>query len=491
MTMMHDPLALAGAYLHAGDYLRAEHACRQVVEQNPWVADAWFILGVASQLQGKLDESVDQYRRAVSLIPYNAEAWNNMGASLTKLRRPEEAEPCLLQALLLAPGYPEAHNNLGNALQAQGRHEEAKACYRKALELKPTYVGAHDHLGLVLHAQGRLAEAVECYSEAVRLDPGYAIAHLNRALAWLQMGDFERGWHEYEWRWKCPEHAVADLVQPLWEGAPLRGRTILLRAEQGFGDAIQFIRYAPLVQSLGARVLLNCPGSLYRLLATCPGIEVVLPEGVYIEFNCHAPLMSLPRILGTTLQTIPAQVPYLAADRVLFSRWAGELAPGGGFKVGVAWQGNPDHKKDRHRSFRLARFEPLARIPGVRLFSLQKGSGAEQFAEESARFPITDLGCRFGDFADAAAAICNLDLVITPDTALAHLAGALGVPIWVAIPFVSDWRWLMGRDDSPWYPTMRLYRQPRWNDWDNVFARITRDLASLADTRGRAQRIAT
>jgi Tfp pilus assembly protein PilF len=488
--MLHDPLARAGDLIHAGDYPRAEHACRQVVEQNPWVADAWFILGVASQLQGKLADSVDQYRRAISLVPYNAEAWNNLGASLSKLRRPEEAEPCLRQALRLAPAYPEAHNNLGNALQAQGRYEEAKTSYRRALELRPGYVGAHDNLGLVVHAQGRLAEAVECYSEALRLDPDYAQGHMNRALAWLQMGDFERGWVEYEWRWKCPEHGDPHLAQPWWDGSPLEGSTILLRAEQGLGDTIQFIRFAALAERMGGTVIVNCPEPLSRLLATCPAVDVVLPEGVYLEFACHAPLMSLPRILGTTLQTIPAQVPYLAADRQLLSEWRRELGQGGRFKIGIAWQGNRDHNKDRYRSFRLERFEPLARIPGVRLFSLQKGFGAEQLEELSGRFPITDLGSRFGDFADAAAAIRHLDLVITPDTALAHLAGALGVPIWVALPFASDWRWLLDRDDSPWYPTMRLFRQRRWNDWDDVFARIVRELASLVNTGAVSERIA-
>ena len=481
--MIQDSLALAGAYLQAGDWPRAELASRQVLAADPSLGDAWFILGVASQLLGKIHESVDFYCNAVKLAPYNAEAWNNLGASYSTLRRPEEAEPCIRQALRLAPDYPQAHNNLGNALQAQGKHDEAMASYRRALYFKPDYHAAYDHLGLVLHAQGRLAEAVDCYGQALHLAPGYAVAHMNRALAWLQMGDFARGWEEYEWRWRCPEHPVPDLDVPVWDGSPLDGRTILLRAEQGLGDTIQFIRYASLVNRRGGRVVVSCPGSLARLMASAPGVDRVVPEEPPdFEFACHVPMMSLPRILGTTLRTIPAQVPYLSPEPALALKWARELEATDCLKVGIAWQGNPDHKKDRLRSFMLNRFEPLARIPGVRLFSLQKGFGSEQLQEVSGGFPITDLGSRLDDFMDAAAVVANLDLLILPDTALAHLSGALGVPCWVALPLASDWRWLLAREDSPWYPTMRLFRQARWGDWDDVFSRITHELACLAKT---------
>ncbi len=483
-TMIQNSLSLAGAYLQAGDWPRAELACRQVLAVDPSVGDAWFILGVASQILGKIHESVGCYRNAVQLVPYNAEAWNNLGASYSSLRRPEEAEACIRQALRLAPDYAQAHNNLGNALQAQGKHDEAITCYRRALHFKPDYHAAYDHLGLVLHAQGRLAEAVDCYGQALRLAPEYAVAHMNRALAWLQMGDFARGWVEYEWRWRCPEHPVPDLAAPVWDGTPLDGRTILLRAEQGLGDTLQFIRYARLVEHQGGRVVVSCPGSLARLLARTPGVDRVVPEEPPdFEFACHAPLMSLPRILGTTLQTIPAEVPYISPDPALSLHWREELEAIDGLKVGIAWQGNPDHKKDRLRSFKLDRFEPLARIPGVRLFNLQKGFGSEQLEKASGRLPITDLGPRLDDFMDTAAVVANLDLLILPDTALAHLAGALGVPAWVALPFASDWRWLLAREDTPWYPTMRLFRQARWGDWDDVFGRIERDLTCLAETR--------
>jgi hypothetical protein len=332
-----------------------------------------------------------------------------------------------------------------------------------------------------LQAQGRLDEAVAWFTLALERTPELGSVHMNYALACLQRGDFARGWTEYEWRFHCREHPILAQGMPPWDGSPLHGRSILLWAEQGLGDSIQFIRYAPAVARRGGRVIVSCPRLLVRILATCPGVAQAIPEGApQTDFDCHAPLMSLPRIFGTTVDTIPAEVPYLEADLALATLWRDELARFGGFRIGIAWQGNPDHKKDRHRSFRLARFQPLASVPGVRLFSLQKGPGTEQLDELAGRFPVTDLGGRLDDFTDTAALVQNLDLVITPDTSLAHLAGALGVPVWVMIPFASDWRWLLGREDTPWYPSMRLFRQRRWGDWDEVFSRMARELSAIA-----------
>lgn len=478
MNATLDPLLLAGSRIRSGHPHEAEQICRSIVECNPWVADAWFVLAVASQLQGKLEASVTQYRRSLSLGPHNAEAWNNLAASLLSLRRPEESEACVERALALAPEYAEAHNNRGNMLQALGRFDEGIASYCRAIEIKPSYHAAYDHLGLVLYAQGRLDEAIEAYSSCIDLAPDYAVAHMNRALAWLHRGEFVRGWTEYEWRFARPEHPLPEHPQPLWDGSDPAGRTILLWTEQGLGDSIQFVRYASLIAERGGRVLLHAPATLARLLATCPGVaQVIVDEEPLPDFDCHAPLMSLPRLLGTTLDAIPASLSYLSPSPDLVAQWRRELGRTDQLKVGIAWQGNPDHKKDRHRSFPITRFEPIARIPGVRLFSLQKGHGGDQLREAGESFSITDLGCRIQDFMDTAAVVRNLDLVICPDTSLAHLAAAVGVPVWVALPFACDWRWLFNRDDSPWYPTLRLYRQERWGEWDGVFARIVDDLA--------------
>ena len=313
------------------------------------------------------------------------------------------------------------------------------------------------------------------YQQAVRLKPDYAEAHWNQALARLQMGQFEQGWPGYEWRWKCKEFGTLPPFRaPLWDGSPLDGRTILVHAEQGLGDTLQFIRYIPLVQKHGGRVIMMCQPPLCALLAHCPGIERLMPHGdAPPEIDLHVPLLSLPRLLGTTLENVPADGPYLDAEPDLVEAWRHRLGAYPGLKIGIAWQGNPKFRLDRVRSLPLAQFAPLASVPGVHLLSLQKGLGREQLAAPERRFPVTDLGGQLdettGAFMDTAAVMKNLDLVITSDTSIAHLAGALGVPVWVALNVVPDWRWLLDRDDSPWYPTMRLFRQTRLGHWEDVF----------------------
>ncbi len=404
--------------------------------------------------------------------------------------RLEEAVASYEQALRLKPDYAEAHNNLGIALMEQGRLEEAVASYEQALRVKPDYAEAHNNLGIALGDQGNLEEAVASYQQALRLKPNYAEAHKNLALTWLLLGNFEQGWLEYQWRWQCKEFSPPGFQQPLWDGAALQGQTILLHAEQGLGDTLQFIRYAPLVQERGGTVLMACPAPLIRLLAGCPGIDRLIPQGGSLPpFDVHAPLLSLPKILGTTLVTVPAKVPYLFADADLTTQWGRELKQFPAFKIGIGWQGSPKYRDDRSRSIPLVHFEPLARLEGVQLFSLQKGPGTEQLRALADRFPVTDLGSRLdeasGAFMDTAAVMKNLDLVITSDTAIAHLGGALGVPVWVALPLVPDWRWLLHREDSPWYPTLRLFRQTERGNWPQVFERKAAEVKKLIARPGR------
>jgi hypothetical protein len=299
------------------------------------------------------------------------------------------------------------------------------------------------------------------------------------------MGDFARGWPEHEWRLRCPGTSPPSFPRPAWDGAPLDGRAILLYAEHGLGDALQFIRYAPLVQERGGRVIVTCRRTLARLLATCRRVEQVVAEGEDLPaFDVYALFMALPGLFQTNLANLPAEVPYLTADPAAVAAWRRALGPAEEYQIGIAWQGNPEFGRDHHRSFRLDQFEPLAELEGVRLYSLQVGVGREQLGEAADRFPVTDLGGRLGDFMDTAAVVTNLDLVIAPDTAVAHLAGALGVPVWLALPFACDWRWLADRDDSPWYPTMRLFRQQRWGDWDDVFERMAGELEMMLETKG-------
>jgi Flp pilus assembly protein TadD len=431
-------------------------------------------LGLAYQAAGNPQAAVASLSRAVRLQPAYAPAHNNLGISLRELGRLEEAVACYRLALRLQPDFAKALNNLGNALRELDRLDEAAACLQQAIRLAPGYAEAHYNLGLLLADQGQVQAALACQEEAIRLDPDYANAHYNRALCWLTLGDFTAGWPEYEWRSRCKRFPVSTGPAPPWDGADLAGKTILLHAEQGLGDSLHFIRYAGLVKRPDATVLLECPDALTLLLARCKGIDRTVQSGELRTCDYRVPLPSLPGLFAT----IPASIPYLFNDSGIVGRWRRELSTMPGLRVGIVWQGEPGNPRDRHRSVPLGRLGPLADLRGVRLFSLQKGPGAEQ--RSAVGFPIVDLGSRFDTFADTAAAVVNLDLVVTVDTAVAHLAGALGVPVWVALPNAADWRWQLEREDSVWYPSMRLFRQSRRGDWEAVFGRMAAELARMA-----------
>ncbi len=422
------------------------------------------------------------YEQALRLAPKHVEARSNLGVALQALGRLDQAEVCFREAIRLRPNFADAHSNLGNALQDRGMVDEAIASYRQAIRLKPDHIDAHNNLGNAFRRQRRSAEAFQCYDEALRISPNHAQVRVSRALLMLQLGNFEPGWSEYEWRLKCKEYAIPSFPQPMWDGSPLNGRTILIYGDHGLGDTLQFIRYAPLVRERGGIVIVAVRKPLARVLSSCPGVERVIPEGAPLpEFSVYIPAMSLPRVFGTTLATVPAQIPYLAADAALIDRWRDVIGREEVFRVGIAWQGNPSYARDRQRSFPLMEFEPIARSGGVRLYSLQKDFGTEQITAVASRFAVADLGSRLTDLMDTAAVMKNLDLVISADTSIVHLAGALGVPVWVALPFESDWRWLLERDDSPWYPTMRLFRQARPGEWGEVFTRISDAVAGRLD----------
>jgi tetratricopeptide (TPR) repeat protein len=432
--------------------------------------------------QGKLEQAVASYQKALHIKPRYAEAYCNLGLVLLEQGRLTEAEASQKNAICIDPTIAEARLNLGVIYAEQGKLTEAAECYEEALRLRPNYAQAFNNLGVVHAVQGRYTEAAGCYEQALCLNPDDADAHLNLAYSWFFRGDFEAAWPEYEWRWKRRGFSQPSFGQPTWDGTSIHGQTILVFAEQGMGDTLQFIRYAPLVKCLGARVLVQCQGPLLRLLATCRGIDRLVREGNPLpHFDVQVPLLSLPRIFGSNLTNIPATIPYLHVDRELCSHWQRELSSHEVFKVGIAWQGSPEHQRDRRRSVHLRKFEPLAGVPGVRLVSLQKGPGRDQLPLMVDRLNILDTADRLDDFADTAALLVNLDLVITVDTAVAHLAGALGIPVWVVLPFDADWRWLLDREDTPWYPTMRLFRQTTWGDWAGVFERVTAALQEQAE----------
>jgi tetratricopeptide (TPR) repeat protein len=477
-----------------GQFEEAEVHSRQAVRLRPDFAQAHCNLGAALAGRQRFAEAVESFRDAIRLDSRHVEARNNLGAALARLGRVEEAVTHFREALDLAPEYTEAHRNLADVLRDLGRPDESLPSCHALVRLVPDDPDTHSRLGLTLSELGRQHEALEAYARSIEIDPTRRESHRNRSLIWLLLGEYELGWAEYEWRWGCKELPVRPFPRPLWDGSPLGGRTILLHAEQGLGDTLQFIRYATLVHERGGRVVVASQRPLLRLLATCPGVEEVVAQGDPIPaFDVHAPLLSLPRIFGTTVADVPARVPYLSAEPALVESWRAELREPPGLKVGIAWQGSTKYRRDRQRSFRPDLLAPLAELPGVRLVNLQKGHGRDQLDSLAERWQVFDAVAREdetqGAFRDTAAVITNLDLVVACDSAIGHLAGALGVPVWIAMPFVPDWRWLLDRDDSPWYPTVRLFRQDRPGAWEGVFQRMAFELSGWnQDIHHRAHR---
>jgi hypothetical protein len=377
--------------------------------------------------------------------------------------------------MALSSNYAPAHNNLGTIRHRQGRFDEAEEALRRAIELDPRLGPAYANLGNTLAAQDRLDEAAIPAAEATRLSPGDPHAHLIIAQIRLLQGDLPGGWPEYEWRVrKFPFLFRHFSGKPRWAGESLAGRTILVYAEQGMGDTIQFARFIPIVAKLAKRVIVECQPELAELMGSIDAkFEVVPSRQPLPGFDTYSSLVSLPGVLKTTLATIPSEVPYLRADEARIESWRQRVAGDGAkLRVGVVWAGNPQHEKDRERSCRLDDLAPLANVPGVVFYSLQKGDPAKQASNPPAGMNLIDVGGELKDFSDSAALMMNLDLVITVDTAAAHLAGALARPVWTLLPLVGEWRWLRNRDDSPWYPTMRLFRQQRFGDWAPVAKKV-------------------
>ena len=405
--------------------------------------------------------------------------------------RLQEAEQLYRQVLAQQPEHARAMQFLGVIAHEFGRNDLALDLIRRAIALNPNSAQAHNNLGNILKANGQLDEAVAAYRRAIALNPDLPEAHHNLAYALLTRGDFQRGGEEFEWRSKCKDlPPPRNFAQPQWDGRPLEGRTLLLHAEQGFGDALQFIRYVPLMARRGGRIIIECPAGLQRLFQTIAGGCQIVAAGQPLPgFDLHCPLLSLPRVFGTNLANIPKDVPYLHADAEDARRWQHRLAGYSSIvRVGLAWAGNPTHKNDRNRSIKLARLAPLGQLPGVSFISLQKGDAAAEAKTPPPGMELIDWTEELKDFADTAALIANLDLVIAVDTAVVHLAGAMGKPVWTLLPFVADWRWLLDRQDSPWYPSMRLFRQPSIGDWDGVITRVAEALSLWIKNRGSDHR---
>lgn len=447
----------------------------RAIELQPHLVFAYSNRGNALQMLKRYNEALASYDIALNLQPDFVNAFSSRGSALHKLGRYHEALASCDQAIALQPDFDLAHYNRGITLFELKRFEESVASSDRAIALRPAFAAAFLVRGNALGRLRRFREAVESYERAGTIQPDYGDARYNEAHIRLLLGDFDRGWELYEWRWQSSElgHTKADIAQPLWSGkTELARKTILLYAEQGFGDAIQFCRYAPVVAQRGARVILWVPEALRELMSSLAGApQVVSMKDSPPNFDVHCPLLSLPLAFGTRLQTIPAATPYLHAPLKLTKNWAERIKSTPRPRIGVAWSGRPTHQNDRNRSIPLEALSALFEINGS-FISLQKDvrSGDQHALHSSAK--LIHFGEELNNFAETAALIYNLDLIISVDTSVAHLAGALGKPVWILLPNPPDWRWLLDRHDSPWYPTARLFRQDDTGTWDNVIARI-------------------
>jgi tetratricopeptide (TPR) repeat protein len=467
----------------------AEAELREAVRLAPNLAPAWSSLRQLLCDTDRHAEAVEYARTTVRLEPNSAEYYNGLGVALAGCDKVTEAEAAYREAARLDPKNASVHSNLGNSLRSQGRLDEAEASLRAALQFQTDYAEAHNNLGIVLVQAGREDEAVKHYGEAIRIRSDYPEARMNRSLAYLANADFARGWPEYEWRFKV-NRKYKPPPGPRWDGSPFPGKILLVSSEQGLGDSIHFCRYLTLAKARGGTVLFDCPEPLSALVATCSGVDrIVSRHKPGVTYDTHIPLLSLPGLFGVPPEAATAVVPYLAPDPARVEYWRKELASIAGLRVGIAWQGSPSHRGDKIRSVRLTRFAPLAAVPGVSLCSIQKGAGSEQLSDPTvAGLGAIDLGARTQSaMADVAALMMNLDLIVSVDTAVVHLAGALGWPVWVALPFAADWRWLRGRDDTPWYPTMKLFRPTTRGDWDGVFGRLAVALAGAARAKAEGR----
>lgn len=509
-----------------GAVSEAVDAFRRAVQLKPDYARAHNNLGNVLTELGQLEDAERHCREAIRIQPNYAIAQNNLGNVLLRQERPGEAAECYQQAIDVQPDYVLAHCNLGRAFDACKDREQAESAWRKAVSLEPDrlealcglgnslleldrpeeaepifrtaidvdYESAHawNDLGLAQIRMGQVDEAVACYTRAVELGPDEEPVHRNLGYAYLIRGDYEQAWPHWEWRWHETPAFDPPLTQPRWDGSPLDGRTLLLHAEQGLGDTIQFVRFIQRIPRGTAdpgKVILACQPPLVPLLSTCDGIDVLLSTTDCVpDCDVHAPLMSVPAILNVGVDQLLDGSTSIRARSDLRDQWRQELLAYPGFRIGIAWQGNPDYVEDRLRSFPLKHFGRLAEIDGVSLFSLQHGHGTEQLDEVN--FPVVNLGKRLdrntGAFEETAAVMSELDLVICCDTSCGHVAGSLGVPVWMPLTHSPDWRHVQGRDDSVWYPNHRLFRQTQRGNWDEAFERMAVELQELIVARRSA-----
>jgi len=514
MLSVIEALKIAGRYHRNGDIQQAQTQYQGILQAEPGQPEALHALGIiafqlkkydtAGNLIGKAienrprvpqfhynsglvfialnrhEKAILAFEKAIKLKPDYAEAYYNLALALKEQQKFENAVKNFKQAIQLVPDDAYAYYNLGNTYEALGRYEAAVKNYQLAIKKNRNFADVHNNLAVVLRELGRHDEAISHCREAIRVQPDCAEAHWNMSLELLLNGQFEEGWKRHEWRFRRGKRSTIypyDFGIPLWDGSRFTGKRLFVHSEQGFGDTLQFLRYLPMVKRLGGTVIFETFGPLLEILNSFPGIDELVeisPNRSYAEScNYYVPIMSLPMLFATDISTIPSNIPYIFADPVKIEQWKNRINRKG-FRIGIVWAGKSGHGNDKNRSCALKDFTTLAGIPGVAMYGLQKGDVVRQAETLGER--IINFDHELKDFSETAAAIENLDLIISVDTVVAHLAGAMGKPVWILLPYAPDWRWLLEREDSPWYPTMRLFRQPVRGDWGAVFDRIKDEL---------------
>jgi tetratricopeptide (TPR) repeat protein len=501
-------------YSDSRNYDAAIQYIKKALRFDPNNSYAYYNLGNTYRNKGELDESIRNFQKAIELNPKFIDAYYNLGIALQDNKQINEAIVCYQEALQLNPSLFYVFYNLGNAFKYKGQFDKAIDCYQKVLKLNPSFIPAYINLtstfrdngqlddavticqkalvinpssletyvnlGTALQDKGQLDEALDCYRKVLNVDSNFAEAHWNMSLVLLTLGNYMEGWKEHEWRWKLKDYIKCSISKPLWDGYDIQGLTILLYDEQGYGDSIQFIRYVSLVAQRGARIIVSCKKELKTLFQNIEEIDKVIAYGNQLpDFDIYCPLLNLPLVFNTTLENIPAKTPYINVEPELARKWRNKIQlDNSKLKVGLVWA-TGEGELQKIKSFPLIIFSKFAKLSDVTFYSLQKGVAAEQAKNPPKGMKLFDYMGEVNDFADTAAIIESLDLVISADTAVAHLAGALGKPTWIMIPIVPIWQWMLHREDSPWYPTVKLFRQPSSGNWESVIANVQNNLLNL------------
>ena len=471
---------IGAAYKGLGQNKDAAHHFRLAARLKPEYAEAFNNLGAVQEVEGALDDAKKSFERALSLKPDYAKALSGLGNVAAAEGNLNDAEQFYERALALDLNNVEARSNLGQILIDLGRTGEAEEQLRQALSINPEFAPAHYNLGVALEERGDFDGAQKAYQQAVTLKSDEPDYHWNAALVTLLKGDFGEGWEQYEWRLRRKRNLTRNVKRPRWNGSDPTGQTILVQTEQGYGDTFQFIRYAQLLKARGARVIVECQPKTERLLPFAAGVDEIISRDEKLpKFDQYIQLLSLPHLFSTTLENVPAPIPYITAPPEAAGAWNARVNMAAGYKVGLVWRGNPQNTINPKKSILIAEVAGLCALEGVNWFSIQLDAGQDELGALRKHATIEECGPQLTDWAETAALISELDLVVTVDTGVAHLAGALGKPVWVLLSHIPDWRWMLERTDSPWYPTARLYRQPAPGDWPAVLGQVRDDLEKI------------